>query len=50
MSPNVRGGAGCLASTLIGYGLGEELGAIPIITPGSAILASFNKLDPLERS
>ena len=30
-------------STLIGYGLGEELGAIPIMTPGSGILASFNK-------
>ena len=32
---------------LIGYGLGEELGAIPIMIPGFGIPASFNKLNPV---
>ena len=32
-------------STLIDYGLGEELGASPIVAPGSGLLASINKLN-----
>jgi hypothetical protein len=36
--------------TLIGYGLGEELGAIPIMAPGSGIPDSFNKPNPVPAS
>ena len=46
MSPTVKGRHGLLApSTLIGYGLGEELGAIPIVTRVRPFLpASTNRI------
>ena len=45
--PNLDEAWAAWPSTLIGYGLGEELGATPIVAPGSGLLASFNKLNPI---
>ena len=44
--PNLDEAWAAWPSTLVDYGLGEELGAIPIMTPGSGVLASFNKPSP----
>jgi len=45
--PNLDEAWAAWPSTLIDYGLGEELGATPIVAPGSGLLASFNKLNPI---
>ena len=45
--PNLDQAWAAWPSTLIDYGLGEELGATPIVAPGSGLLASLNKLNPI---
>jgi len=38
--PNLDEAWGAWPSTLIGYGLGKELGATPVMVPGSSVMAS----------